>query len=274
MLSRGGLSRGTALLCVLFAAAGLAITAFASPVIDSAVIKSRIWNDDSDSTFSSINLYPSHIQLKDEVLDGDGVDSEWANRHAFRLSDNGGISEAVFNNGDGFELFADVTITGTANAEGGLNFSSWWTKDVDGVMMLNTETGEVACFGARLPFYSFTANDGVTYTKGTTVRQGIIYRPNGLSETDPATIQYFYNDGTQYSSPEIAYDMGNAAEDPPYGLWGNLNDGRLGGYFLPKIVVDDPTNWAQIDFENLTYVPEPTSLLLLGAAGLILVRRR
>lgn len=265
-------ARTTRALVVLFAAAGLCAAALATPIIDSAVINTRIWNDAGYSTVTTGNLYPSDLWIRDEGLDQTG----WANRHNFRLSANGGISEAVFMNADGFEFAADVTITGTANIEGGLNLSPWWSQQVDGVFMLNTETGEVSVWGGRLPFFSFTSEFGITYTKGDTVRLGLAYDPHSLTETDPGTIQYTYIDGggNVYTSPVLAFDMGNPAEDPPYGLWGILNDARLGGYFMPKVNSGIPGNWGEIHFSNMTFIPEPASLALLGLAGLLALRRR
>ena len=57
-----------------------------------------------------------------------------------------------------------------------------------------TTDGEIAVFGGRLPFYSFTGSQGITYTKGDTVRVGVIYDPHSLSMADPATIQYNRDD--------------------------------------------------------------------------------
>jgi hypothetical protein len=257
---------------VVIAAVIFCTGALASPDIDSAIIHPRIWNDADYSTFTSGNFYPAWLWMRDEGLDDYG----WANRHNFRLSENGGISDAVFMNNDYFEFYADVTITGTANVEGGLNVSPWWSQDVDGVFMLRTDDGMVECWGGRLPYYSFTANHGVTYAKDTQVGLGMIYNPNSLTEEDPGTIQYFYRDidGREYASPVLEFDMGNPAEDPPYGLWGILNDARVGGWFMPKVNNQIPGNWGQIDFENMVYIPEPASLALLGLAGLALLRRR
>ncbi len=248
--------------------------ALATPVIDSAVINDRVFNDDADSVFTAVNNYATYISLQDAELDGDGEGSEWANLHNFRLSSNGGISPAVFNNDDPFEFHADVTVSGTAVTEGGLSVSPWWSQDVDGRFHLRTSDGEIACFGGRLPFYSFTADQSLTYTPGTTVRLGVVYRPNGLSEADPATIEYLYNDGTQYTSGPLAFDQGNPDEDPPYGLWGMLNDARVGGFGQMLINTDDPDNWGQVEFGNMVFVPEPASFGLLALAGLLLVRRR
>jgi hypothetical protein len=247
----------------------------ASPMITSAVVNPRIFNDDTDSTFTFTNNYPSLISLSDSAVDGDGTGGEWANRHNFRLSENS-FTAAVFNNGDAFQLFADVTITGTAPAEGGLNVAPWWSQDVDGVVMVNSSTGEIAAFGGRLPFYSFNSHvPAVTYTKGETVRLGVQYAPRGLSDVEPAIIKYsVLQGGTLYESPWLSFDEGNAAEGK--GTWGMLDDARVGGYFQVPIAAGDPTNEATITFENLAYapIPEPVTLVLLAAGGVVLARRR
>jgi len=249
-------------------------TAAATPDIDSAIINTRIWNDDPSSDLTTDNSYPSSLWIQDASLDGDGVGG-WANRHNFRLSDNGGVAEAVFMNGDGFEFYSDVTLSGTASTEGGLNLSPWWSQAVDGVFMLRTSDGEISAWGGRLPFYNFTAEQGLTYTTGETVRLGIKYDPNSLTEMDPATIEYLIvQGGTEYTSGVLSFDMGNPDEDPPYGLWGMLNDARVGGWFMPLIDTADPDNWGRADFGDMAFVPEPAMLAMLGLMGLALVRRR
>jgi hypothetical protein len=253
----------------LVAAAG----ALARP-INGAVVNTRIFNDDSNSTVTATNLYPASITIRDDHLDGDGVGGEFANRHNFRLSSDGGATEAAFaNNSAAFYFASDVTITGPANSEGGLNLSPWWSQEVDGVFMLNSG-GEIAIFGGRLPFYSFTANGAPAYARGTTARLGMAYDPHSVSSSDPATIQYFLSiGGSSFASPVLAFDEGNAAEG--HGTFGMLDDARLGGYFQPQIQVGNPANFSQIVYGNITYVvPAPAGLSLLGLAGLVAIRRR
>ena len=249
------------------------MSAMATPIIDSAVLNLRLWNDDPDSVLSSGNLYPGSIFIQDLQLDGDGQGGEYANRHNFRLSDNGGISAANFMNGDGFTFFSDVTISGTGNGEGGLSLSPWWSQNHDGIFMLKTTDGEIACFGGRLPFYSFTVNQGLTYTKGETVRLGLVYDPHSLTQQDPGTIEYWlYKNSTWYTSGLIPFDQGNPAEG--YGEYGILDFAQVGGLFQPYIVVGDPTNGLRIDYGNMVFTPEPASLALLCVAGLLALRRR
>lgn len=267
-----------ALTVVAFAAAfGLAVAdASATPAISSAVFNLRVFNDDPGSTVTTGNTYANppnggSIFIMDENVDG-VAGAGFANRHNWRFSENG-IDGATFLNGDGFAISADVTLTGTAAIEGGLQVSPWWSQNVDGGLVL-TPGGEIAAFGGRLPFYSFNSQS-VTYTKGETVRLGITYSPNGLVSGSPGSIQYRVTKaGTTYFSPWLAFDQGNPAEDPPYGLWGILNDARVGGYTQIVINSADPTNWGRAQFDNISFVPEPASLALLALGGLTLLRRR
>lgn len=247
-----------------------AASAMATPNINSAVLHTRIFNDAPTSVLTTTNLYPGTISFTDDMT---GIVGGFANRHNFRLSDNGGISDAIFLNGDGFSYSADVTVTGNSAAEAGLNVSPWWSQQVDGnFIVIPANGGEVVVFGGRLPFYSFTGAYGLHYTLGETVRMGINYRPNSLTEADPGTIEYTYTDSSgSYSSGVIPFDQGNPLEDPPYGLWGILNDARVGGYYQPQVAGGTS---GTATFENITFIPEPTSLALLGLAGLAALRRR
>jgi hypothetical protein len=259
----------------LFVSAGIGVcmaiagTASARPNVDGANVHTRVFNDAPTSTVTSTNNYPDLVSIEDAGVSG----GNFANRHNFRLAD--GMNDAIFANGDGFTFAADVTITGTAAAEGGLNLSPWWSQQVDGNFMLNAGSGEIACFGGRLPFYSFTAHEGVHYTRGETARLGITYDPRGTSEAAPGAIRYFLSlGGADYASPWLLFDQGNPAEDPPHGLWGILNDAELGGYFQVLVNNNDPLNHAEIRWENISYVPAPGAAALLAVGGMVATRRR
>src|SRR5262249_40314979 len=146
----------------------------------------------------------------------------------------GGATASEFDNNTNLTYSADFKIEGPGQGEGGLRLSPWYGQYVDGRFMANATSGEIACFGGAIPFYSFTVNPGTTYVKGTTIHLQLTYHGHDNIETDPATIQYevVYN-GNTYDSPVLPFGKQNAAECE-HGLWGNLNDGRAGGYFQPR----------------------------------------
>lgn len=244
-----------------------------TPVINGAKLNTRIFNDYPGSTLSTSNLYPASISFSDAGVGAPG--GPFANRHNFRLSDNGGASDAVFLNDSSFTFEADVTLTGTAPVEGGLNVSPWWSPQVDGVFMLNGASGEIACFGGRLPFYSFTGNHGATYTMGQKVHQKVMYSPNELQAGGPGTIQYTLTIGPNtYTSPQLAFDAGNPNEGPIYGWYGITNGAEVGGYV--QVMNGGVSHTGGALFENMVFsnVPEPGTLALLALGVLPLLRRR
>ncbi|MFO7609048.1 MAG: hypothetical protein R6X35_07600 [Candidatus Krumholzibacteriia bacterium] len=212
-----------------------------------AVIIPRVFNDSFASILTTDNSYPSYININDVAAGPLG----WANLHVWRMSDDA-TTPFEFNNTDGFRIAADLTISGDGKAEAGLQISPWWSPLVDGRFNVRTTDGEVACFGGRLPFYSFGAGQ---YTMGQTVRVEMIYRPNvEMNEAMPATIEYIFG-GT--SSGELPFDEGNPAEAELHGTWGILTPATVGGHFQFFDMATDgdgtsmTVNWGNIVFEDL-----------------------
>jgi len=238
--------------------------------IDSIKFNTRVFNDDPTSTLVTTDSYPALVRISDTP----DTSSGFANRHNFHLADAG--VEHPFANAEPSTYFADLTISGPGQGEAGLQLAPWWSPNVDGTFNFRTTDGEIAVFGGRLPFYSFTGSQGVTYVKGTTVRVGMLYDPNSLSAADPATIQYLLTIGANnYTSGPLAFDEGNPAEG--YGSWGHLEDARIGGYVQVFISGSGAGNNLTATWSNIAYsVPEPTTFGLFGLAifGLTAVRRR
>jgi hypothetical protein len=219
----------------------------ATPNPNSAVLRLRIFNDCPTSILTTQNDYPTLISIRDENLSCQG----FANLHNWRFSEDGN-NPAVFNNADCFKYQTILEINGTAEGEAGLQVSPWFSQDVDGRLNVRTNDGEIACFGGRLPFYSFTANHGLRYDKGTAIYLQITYQPNGLSMNDPATIEYVVGyDNQLYSSGFLAFDEGNPNE--PYGTWGILDDARVGGHFQPFLQAGNPDAALQADFNFIKF---------------------
>ncbi len=251
--SKTSVNRGVALLAVAFAATVcLATQAASTPHPTSAVIRTRIFNDCPVSILATTDNYPALIQISDQ---NPGSCYGYANLHNWRFSEDD-VNPAVFDNDADFQFGADLMISGTGEGEAGLQVSPWWAKDTDGRLNVRTTDGEIAGFGGRLPFYSFTANHGLHYVKGTSIHLEITYRPNGLTASDPATIVYrvLYN-SSEYSSGALPFDEGNPAEDPPYGLWGMLNDGRVGGHLQYFLSATPPPHGITATWSNVYFVP-------------------
>jgi hypothetical protein len=247
--------------CLAYSAVMLAAavgTGFATPTINGASIATRTFNDCPLSTLTTINNYPTQIQITDVM---DTLCVGFANLHSFSFSADGGATAAAFNNDDNFHIAADFKIDGAGQGEGGLRLSPWYGQFVDGRFMANATTGEIACFGGALPFYSFTVNHGITYTRGTTIHLELTYVAHNLIATDPATIQYrvVYN-GNTYDSPVLPFGEQNEAECV-HGLWGMLNDGRVGGYFQPRANTGAAltATWSNITFNCVAAVATPAA---------------
>jgi hypothetical protein len=228
-MKRIGIIRLACSALTLFLCAG---AAHATPVVNGATVETRTFNDCPISTVTASNNYPASVSITDVM---DPLCVGFANLHSFSFSADGGTTAAVFDNNSNFTFGADFKIDGAGEGEGGLRLSPWYGKFVDGRFMANATTGEIACFGGAIPFYSFTVGHGITYTKGTTIRFEMTYRAHGLSPGNPASIQYraIYN-GNTYDSPVLLFGQQNPNECDPNSLWGMLNDGRAGGYFQAR----------------------------------------
>jgi hypothetical protein len=232
--------------CLAFATA-----AFATPVPNSAVIHTRVFDDCPISILTVNNNFPAIIEIDDQNQPPDPLCSGFANLHTWRFSTDG-VNDIQFLNEDTFEYSCEIVLTGIG--EGGLNLAPWWGPQTDGLMNIRTTDGEIACFGGRMPFYSFTGAHGLVYTSGTPILAGISYIPNGLSGASPAQVIYSirYN-AINYTSGPLNFDQGNPAEDPPHGQWGALTPWYAGGHmkmfaFPPATPHGINGQWRQIQF--------------------------
>jgi len=243
--------RATALLLgavALLIAGSLPGVVSATPNANGIVVNERVFNDCPITTLTVTNSYPSSVMIDDANLSCAG----YANLHNWHFSEDGGATEAVFNNGDSFRFGADLVISGTAEAEAGLQIAPWWSQDVDGRFNVRTTDGEIACFGGRLPFFSFTGDFGIHYVKGDAIHLEVTYDPQGNSMSNPATITYslMYN-GSSYSSGALPFDEGNPAEG--YGSWGMLDDARVGGYVQVFMQNGNTAAEAGAEWSNVEY---------------------
>ena len=212
-----------------------------------ADVKTRVFNDCPFTTLTVTNNYPSQISINDAGLACNG----FANLHVWTMADDHG-AESVFNNDDDFSISCDYQMTG--KGEGGLRLSPWWSHDADGLFNVRATDGEIACFGGRLPFYSFSGQNGLRYTAGDVIHLSMTYKHNGLSSGSPATIEYgVVYQGNTYSSGPLSFDQANPSEDPPHGLWGDLNNARVGGHMKAFMTPGDFTAQTTATFSNIVY---------------------
>jgi len=254
-----------ALLATLALVLGFATQALAqTPNVNGVIFELYRFNDCPAGTANSGGTYPTSIYINDPTL----LCTGFANAHVWRFSSDGGATAAVFHNNSNFHACADLVIDGIDNngAEAGLNIPPWWDgSQTDGRMNVRTSDGEIACFGGRMPFYSFTGTNGIHYVKGTLIHLEMTYLAHHNTQADPGTIDYkvVYNSNT-YDSGPLPFDQGTAAEDPPHGLWGILNDTTVGGFFQVRL---DPGNaaanmtatWSNICYDNLQVTPTQSS---------------
>jgi hypothetical protein len=237
------------LLTVLMAASFAPLATAATPNPNSAVVKEKIFHDCPGTTTTIVNNYPALLSIEDANLACIGG----ANLSNWSFSTDG-VNQALFDNNADYRVSTDLVITGTGNGESGLRLSVWYSPDVDGRFNVRSTDGEIACFGGRVPFYSFTAAYGLHYVKGNPIHLEMTYKPNGLAVSSPATIKYSLTyQGTTYSSPELNFDEANPSEDPPHGVWGELNEARVGGY-MQSFMAADASQSVKATYTNIRFV--------------------
>jgi len=258
--------RRIVILCAIALVAVGVATEFATPNPNSVVFSPRVFNDCPTSVLTYGATYPSDIYIEDMPNCASG----FANLHVWRFSEDGS-NPAVFNNADAFSVAADLVLSGTSGGESGLQISPWWSQQVDGRFNGRIPDGEIACFGGRLPFYSFTATYGIHYVAGTPIHLAMIYLPHDLNQANPATIEYQVTYQNQnYTSGPLAFDEGNPAEN--HGTWGILDDARVGAHLQDLVAAENAdcrAEWTNVVFVNLTPPPITGACCLPGGCTVI-----
>ena len=223
--------------------------------INSAIIQARDFNDVPSSSLSIVDNYPSSIQISDF---GVSAPTGFANRHSWRFSNNDNTPYQFLNN-EYFQVSMTLTLSGspiTPRKEAGFLFAS--TIGGEGQFIVNTDAHEIVAFGGSLPFYAFPA----TYDSGETITLGVNYFLD--SSTGLRSIVYSANG---VASPVLPFT--NLEQ-------GIINNTTIGGYV--QIVNDstNPFNAGIANFQNISAVPEPSTLVLVGIGlfGLLAIRRK
>jgi hypothetical protein len=245
----------------LMVAAGVAFAGDPT-TIDSVQEVPRIFNDFPGSTLNVVNNYPTSISVVETDFVDDGIGGNFANKHNFYFSNDGGATALDFDYGDGFQYSFDMTISDASvgQVEAGVG-GDLFGFPFFGVLSGN---GEIAAFGGVLPFHSFGAG---VYSVGDTVGLRMTYRPGaGENMTPVSYMEYEYNlnGGGWISSGPV--------------LFGNLEGGipsAFDQFFGVGVQNNDPIGGtSDVLFENFFVVPAPGAAALFGLAGLAGVRRR
>lgn len=234
----------------------LVSSALATPLPNSAVLHLRVFNDCPTSVLTTSNLFPGTIQISDQNAVAPFC-AGFANLHTWRFSTDG-VNAIQFQNGDAFGYSCTLVLNGVG--EGGLSLAPWWSPDADGLFNVKTTNGEIACFGGRMPFFTFTGAFGLTYANNTPIQLGITYIPNGLSSASPAQVVYNVRYASiNYTSGLLAFDQGNPAENPPHGLWGALNPWYAGGHMKMFVQLIGQPHGIVGTWSDIQYTTNPVS---------------
>lgn len=246
---------------------GLALvgaTRHAAAQINGVNVQPRVFNDFPDSNLTITNNYPTLVKIDDHFVTAPA--GKFANRHDALLSADGGATPFTFNNNQGFDVSADVTLqVGSAapRKETGIRVNS--SVGGDGLFIVNSDAGEIVAFGGALPFFKFGDNAGGNgYTPGQTINMRLIYDAAAHTITYDVT----QNGVTKTSGPLAFTNLENGVID-------GSNVGFY-GQFSPN--ANSPsTDFGTASFQNIvaTLVPEPTTLAgLCVAVGALAFRRR
>jgi hypothetical protein len=258
-----------AALCAL-PASGLA--SFSS--VNSAIIVPRVFDDVPSATLTTVNNYPSSISFNEQNVSGSG----FANRDVWYFSNNGGASAYTPSFADYFQASFGITLTGgTSTAydlEAGFLFSDPTGGFGGDLQSLVTNAGVVVQFGGP-SYYPFSPAAGGYPGNGGSV-------PNYVEgQTYTMTLDYTLDPNTGLNAFEYAVNgqyAASTAGDPYFDLGPGVGIGypgdALGGYFQIGQDPNNPTNSGEAVFSNISIVPEPTSLALLGLGIPALLRRR
>lgn len=274
--------RRTLLACLAALALPAAAWAQPGPAINGIKSNTRIFNDFTTTTLvpvngNSVNLgLASAVTVNESAFADDGLGGNFANRHDFTLSADGGATNAAFSINDSFTVSAIVNLavgSTTPRKEAGLRINSPVTGDV--LFLVNSDAGEIVAFGGGSPFKSFSAGPpAAPYTPGTSILMGFSMKGGGAPGV-PNTIQYFI-DRTPLDAAGVEYSLPLAFE--------NLEKGPI-AYNVAMYVQATPNLQNTAEFVNTSFtdirysptaIPEPASAAMaaLGLLGVAATRRR
>jgi hypothetical protein len=253
------MKRSYVLVALALVASLIAVDALATPHMNGALVKTRIFNDCPISVLNVLNNYPAEITFNESEL----ICFGWANLHNWTFSTDGGVTAQPLMNGDAFGFAATVVLSGgnVNGAEAGLRLGPWWSPDVDGRFNIRIPDGEIACFGGVLPFYTFTGNHGIHYVAGQPIRLEVYYNPYHNSAAFPGQAKYrCYWQGVWYESPWLPFGNCTPGEEI-HGCYGIMDDARAGGYAQNRLTSGVEPSDVLTNFFDLCWAEAPVPTL-------------
>ena len=279
----------SAALFAIVAAAGSALAGTDVNNINALQVDNRFFNDFNNSTLhwgaagAATNLAPlptddgtlpfaGGVQWRDEFAANSVGQGSYANKHVAWFSSDGGATRHQGNKNQSFTLLFDVKIDVAApgiRREAGLQVNNPRPAlgYTDEGQILIASDGEVAVFGGVMPFTGF---GGSTYTAGTTASVSFQYFAPG--EADPVLGAYrlIFTDAVT-GVHDSGMKFWGAGE--PDGLFG-FNFGTEFGFKAQNQRIPIIDDYSDITYSNVSMVPAPGALALMGLGGLIAGRRR
>jgi hypothetical protein len=263
--------RNTLLACLAALALPSMAMAQPGPAINGIKSNLRFFNDFSTTVVAPTNsnsVNPGSASISESGFADDGIGGNFANRHDFTLSADGGANNAAFSINDSFTVSAIVNLSAGSNAprkEAGLRINSGPTGDA--LFLVNSDAGEIVAFGGGGPFYSFSAGAPPDYTPGTSILMGFSMIGGGAPGV-PNTIQYFI-DRTPLDPAGVEYS-GQLA-------FSNLEGGpvayNVAVYAQAQPNLQNSAEFVNASFTDIRYsptpIPEPTAVasLVMGLIG-------
>ncbi len=200
-----------------------------------------------------------------------GEPGNFANKHVAWLSYDGGASRAQTNVFQSWSMEFNVNMSvgsGAPRKEAGIEV--WQNRpglgfNDEGQVLIASDNGEVAVFGGTMPFTGFGTG---CYTVGTTAHVSFQYYAPGTVDPTKGAYRLIFTDAV------------TGVHDSGFKIWGTEPDGIV-GLTGAHIGLKDQNqrnpfiaDSADVLYSNISIVPAPAALGLIGLAGLAGTRRR
>lgn len=201
-----------------------------------------------------------------------GAAGNFANKSIAWLSDDNGATRATTNPNYGFSLDFNVfmsAVSGTPRKEAGVQINQprpalGYTDE--GQILIASDNGEVAVFGATMPFTGFGAG---AYTLGTTAHVSFQYVAPGVQDPTLGAYRLIFTDTV------------SGVHDSGWKIWGSAEPDGIKGLTNAVLGFKDQNqrnpfvaDGVTVVYSDIQVVPAPAAASLLGLAGLAMGRRR